>query len=119
MSDWIAAQFRRAIEQTVAGYGDWCVNLNSKANTDHWVQITWEHLNLSFPLTVDPESLIAELPAVPDLEIVDSKPNSYLTLAHGADFSLPAIADFVAEYAERYLGEMITSDTWTVSEEAL
>lgn len=119
MTHWIAAQFRRAIDQTIAGNGDWCVTLQSKANPDHWVQLTWEAINLVYPSEDDPSELVASLPEVPFLDITSWEPNQFLTLSHGADESLPAIADLVAEYIERLLGESTSETQWTVTEEAL
>ena len=34
MSGWVVSHFRRAIDQAVDGYGDWCVTLESRANAD-------------------------------------------------------------------------------------
>lgn len=119
MSKWIAAQFRRAIDQTIAGFGDWCVTLESNADSAHWAQLTFEHLNLAFPVPDEPGGLVKGLPDVPELEIVDFKSGLFLTFAHGAGDSLPAIAEFIAKYAEQVLGESITPHTWSVSEEAI
>jgi hypothetical protein len=118
MTNLIASWFQRAIDQTAAGYGDWCVTATSNNNPAHWFQVTGEHLNLAFPFDCEPKDIIEKLPNVPFFEIVAYEPNTYLTLAHGAGDSLPMLAQFVSMYMDKYLKDPVT-DGWTMKEEEL
>ncbi len=118
MTNLVASWIQRAIDQTVAGNGDWCVSATSNTKPGHWIQITWQHLNLAFPCYCDPNEVIAKLPKIPHLEIVSCEPNAYLTLAHSADGSLPMLAEFVVMYTELFLKDPVTED-WTTKEEEL
>ncbi|MCA9200640.1 MAG: hypothetical protein KDA87_24035 [Planctomycetales bacterium] len=80
--------------------------------------MTWEHLNLACPDSVDLDDAIRVFPTVPDLEIIEVQPGKHLTFAHGADFSLPAISAFVLKYSEVVMKEPI-DDTWIMTEEQL
>ena len=116
--DIITGCFRCAIDQTVAGLGDWCVTLTSSRDQSRWIQVTWEHLNLAYPHGVDLDGAIHVFPTVPDLELIDVKPGRHLTFAHGADFSLPAVSAFVLKYSEVVMEERI-DETWIMTEEQL
>jgi hypothetical protein len=117
-TDAITKCFRRAIDQTVAGFGDWCVTLTSPRDQSRWIQVTWEHLNLAFPDGVDLDGAIRVFPTVPDLEMIDVQPGTHLTFSHGTDFSLPAISAFVLKYSEVVMKEPI-DETWIMTEEQL
>ncbi|TWU50759.1 hypothetical protein Poly51_40520 [Rubripirellula tenax] len=119
MASWIARHIERAISQTADGFGDWCVNLQSTAGADRWAQITWEHINLAYPSADDPASALASLPDVPLLDIASWEPNTFVTFSHGADGSLPALADFMAAYFVHVLRLTDAESDWSVSEEAL
>ena len=119
MASWIAKHIERAVPQTADGFGDWCINLQSTANADRWAQITWDNINLAYPLADDPTSAIASLPDVPLLDVASWEPNSFATFSHGADGSMPALADFIAAYFVKILKLSDVESDWSASEDAL
>ena len=119
MASWIAKHIERAVSQTADGFGDWCINLQSTANADRWAQITWDNINLAYPLTDDPTSAIASLPDVPLLDVASWEPNSFATFSHGADGSMPALADFIAAYFVKILKLSDAESDWNASKDAL
>ena len=119
MTDWIAKHIERAISQTVAGHGDWCVTLESRDSVDRWVQITWETVNFAFPLTDNPNAVFATLPDVPHVGLIASDANSYLTISHAASDSLPMLAELIATYMSDVLSVSPDPHLWNVSEESI
>jgi hypothetical protein len=119
MTSWIAKHIKRAVSQTADGFGDWCINLQSRSNADHWVQITWDNINLAYPLADDPAKVLASLPDVPLLDVASWEANTFVTFSHGADGSMPALAEFVAAYFVNILWLSDVESDWDVSEEAL
>ncbi|MCC9603770.1 hypothetical protein LOC67_24735 [Stieleria sp. JC731] len=119
MSSWIEKHIERAISQTVAGFGDWCVTLESSDSEDRWVQITWETVNFAFPSTDDPTTVLATLPGTPLVELVAAEPGSYVTISHGASESLPRLAELVAAYMRDVLSVTPDPSLWIVSEQQI
>ena len=119
MAAWIAKHIERAVSQAADGYGDWCVNLQSSAGAHHWAQITWDNINLAYPLADAPATALASLPDVPLLEVASWERNTFVTFSHGADGSMPALADFIAAYFVHVLRSTDVESDWDVSEEAL
>lgn len=79
-------------------------------------QITWDNINLAYPLADDPESVVASLPEVPLLDLTSWDANAFVTFSHGADGSMPALAEFVAAYFVHILQLSDAESNWDVSE---
>ncbi len=111
---WIEPHIQKAIDLCDQ---DWCVTLQSCADPAHYVQFTFEHINMAYPRTGDPKQIVDSLPTVEYVDVNSYGPDGYLTMNHGA-VDVPGIAKFVAEYMERVLNSAEESN-WLVSEEAL
>ena len=116
----IEDELHRAVEETASSGVDWCVTLESKRSPTKWIQLTWEQINLHYPLDDDPSTTLGQIGwPDPDLELASWQAGSFVTFLHKADESLPRVAEFVRRYMEVILDENCLAEAWKASEMAV
>lgn len=63
---------------------------------DAWVQITWDAINTSYPLSVNPKIALHDLELPPYVTLEEWGAGSFVTFGHGAD-DIDRLASFVGE----------------------
>jgi hypothetical protein len=90
---------------------DLCATLEIPSNTNHWVQVTREEVNLAYPFEDDPVARLASA-RLAGFELLDWQPKLYATFRHGRR-GVDIVAGFVAAYFTDILGE--TGDDLSVT----
>jgi hypothetical protein len=111
---------QEAIDQAVDGNSDLCVTIESVANPDKWIQLTWDTVNAAYPYADNPLDHLRELklPDYPDLKLVTWEPNKFATFGHAAN-DVDRIAKFVGAYLEALLGVCVNEETLRIQKEML
>ena len=114
----IENQLRRALDQKIETGVDWCVTLESIRNPEHWIQLTWEHVNMYYPYDTEPASALASIGWPNEsLELESWESNTFVTFSHFADESIADAVAFVQRYIETILKGGCNVEDWRVSEE--
>jgi hypothetical protein len=94
----------KAIASAAKGNTSVCYLLESKRNPSHWVQITWDMLNFSYPFPRDPLQVLAKL-GISGLEkdLCGWVTMKFVTFEHGGG-NASAAARFVEDYVRGVFG---------------
>lgn len=98
-ADQVAA-FRPAIREVFAAAGqgeEWCTTFGVSTESDRWVQVTPDTLNIAYPYAEQPIDLLQRVGVnrLTDLTLVDWKPHVYATFNYSKDLSERELARLV------------------------
>lgn len=90
---------KKVIAEAGNGNTKLCCVIESTKNSDHWVQITWDMVNLGYPYSTHPLEKLAELGIrkIADAELAGWEPNKFMTFEHGGS-NAEVTARFVEDY---------------------
>ena len=117
--NWISEQFRRTINQAIETGMDFCVTIESVANSDLYIQLTIEHLNLAYPISESPDPIVDKLPSFPGRKIVAWESELFLTLEHGIESAIEPVGDFLEAYIRDVFELSAEQSEWKVSDQFL
>jgi hypothetical protein len=111
---------QRVVDEADADNHDFCVTVESKANSSAWFQITWDSLNFAYPMTTEPLTTIAAMNiGLPDKAVLVSyEPGSYVTIENGSEDSAK-LAGFIYRYFQAVFQITLSDQTATISVENL
>ena len=113
--------YSEVYEETVkAGEFGYCVNLESIKNPNHWVQVTGQYVNCSYPYFEEPTERLKALGIlIPEtLDIHEWEANLCLTLAHYGEEE-PEVVEFLRQYTSAVFGLPEQEDQYRKSAEWL
>jgi hypothetical protein len=111
---------RTFIAEAMSSDMDLCLTIEGKENPTAWVQITWDSLNVSFPVSAHPLNYIKSLGiALPKgSELLNFETESFATFSHdGGD--IPGVTRFVQQYFHRAFQILPTLETVVLRREQL
>jgi hypothetical protein len=117
MSEGIVAEwFQRAVAAAEEGESGFVVTLESRRDANKWIQLTWDAINVAYPLATDPGAELArrgfELPEY--VELSSWEAGKFATFAHAAE-PLPELVAFVERYSREVLGVDPSEEAFAVS----
>lgn len=110
----------KVIEERAASELDLCITVEVEGDPDAWIEVTWDLLNMSYPLAGPPaESLPAAGLAIPEyLEVAIWDEGVFVTFEHPGE-PVAGISSFLAAYFETILGTYPESIRYRVTEKHL
>jgi hypothetical protein len=112
----VADSFRRAVAAAEEGERDFTVTLESRQDPNRWIQLTWDAINVAFPLATEPTAELARrgftLPE--DVELAAWEAGKFATFEHGAEPFAELVA-FVERYSREVLGVEPEESAYVIS----
>lgn len=96
--DLVATLFEEAIDRAAGGEHDAVASWTSAEG--HWVEVTWDLINLAYPHRQPPEAVLADVALPEYVELREWAADSHVTFEHGAH-DTAALADFVVACGKR------------------
>ena len=108
MQEQIAAVVRKSNETSQA----WCATLESTTQSENWIQITGQQLNLYYPCPDPPESKLATIQIPQGVSVLDWESDLFVTLNYDSN-QIDVTAAFLERYIENVLQDVPSDSRWT------